>query len=55
VLGDPRFYVRFGFSQERAKALTTPFPPEAFMALELVGDALEGVGGTVRYAQAFGL
>jgi len=55
VLGDPAFYGRFGFTSARATALTTPFPPDAFMALELVPNSLDDVRGTVRYALAFGL
>ena len=55
VLGEPRFYTRFGFSNERTKGLTTPFPSAAFMALEFVENALDNVSGTVRYPQAFGL
>ena len=55
VLGEPHFYSRFGFASERANALTSPFPPEAFMALALVPNALDAVRGTVRYAVAFRL
>ena len=55
VLGHPNFYQQFGFSADRARTLTTPFPPPAFMALELVADALDGIRGTVRYPAAFGL
>jgi len=55
VLGHPQYYPRFGFSSDRARALTSPFPPDAFMALELVADALDGIRGTVRYPAAFGL
>lgn len=55
VLGDLRFYSRFGFSSDRAAALKTAFPPESFMALELVPNALDGVSGAVRYASAFRL
>ena len=55
VLGHPDYYPRFGFSTDRAHALTTPFPADAFMALELVPGALDGVRGTVRYPAAFGL
>jgi putative acetyltransferase len=55
VLGEPRYYRRFGFSSERAHMLHTPFPADAFMALELVPDALDGVRGAVRYPAAFGL
>jgi putative acetyltransferase len=55
VLGHKHYYPRFGFSTEKARCLASPFPPEAFMALELVYSALEGIHGTVRYPFAFGL
>jgi putative acetyltransferase len=55
VLGDPRYYPRFGFCVARARLLTVPFPPGAFMALELVPGALDGIRGAVRYPAAFGL
>ncbi len=55
VLGHPDYYPRFGFSSERARGLQSPFPVDAFMALELVSGALDGVRGTVRYPNAFGL
>jgi putative acetyltransferase len=53
VLGDRDYYPRFGFSSEKARYLASPFPPEAFMALELSDGALAGIHGTVRYASAF--
>ena len=55
VLGDPDYYPRFGFSRDKARPLESPFPPEAYMALELQPGALDGVRGRVRYAAAFGL
>jgi putative acetyltransferase len=55
VLGHQHYYPRFGFSSENARSLASPFPPEAFMALELSSGALEGVQGSVRYPAAFGL
>jgi len=55
VLGHPDYYPRFGFSAEMARSLESPFPPHAFMAMELVPDALNGVCGKVRYPVAFGL
>lgn len=55
VLGEPEYYSRFGFSAEKAAALKSPFPPEAYMALELEPEALSEVKGPVRYAKAFGL
>lgn len=55
VLGNPAYYSRFGFSASAAARLSSPFPPEAFMALELVPGALNGIEGPVHYAAAFGL
>ncbi len=53
VLGDPEYYGRFGFSSELAKALKSPFPRDAFQAIELVPDALCHVEGAVRYPPPF--
>jgi putative acetyltransferase len=55
VLGHPDYYSRFGFSSHKARALESPFPPEAFLAMELSSGALEGIRGKVRYPTAFGL
>lgn len=55
VVGHPAYYPRFGFASARAAALASPFPAEAFMALELVPGALDGVSGRVEYPKAFGL
>lgn len=55
VLGDPGYYPRFGFSTEKARFLESPFPPEAFMAMEIGAGALEGIRGRVKYPAAFGL
>jgi putative acetyltransferase len=55
VVGHKQYYPRFGFSSEKARKLASPFPPEAFMALELSDDALAGIQGAVRYPSAFGL
>jgi len=55
VLGHTEYYPRFGFTPEKARRLASPFPPEAFMALELSDGALAGVHGTVKYPAAFGL
>ncbi len=55
VLGHKEYYPRFGFSAEKARHLTSPFPPEAFMALELSDGALAGIRGAVKYPAAFGL
>ena len=55
VLGHKQYYPRFGFSSEKARCLASPFPPEAFMALELSDGALSEIHGAVRYPSAFGL
>ncbi|MBZ5603346.1 MAG: N-acetyltransferase [Acidobacteriia bacterium] len=55
VLGHQHYYPRFGFSTHLARNLQSPFPPEAYMALELSPGALDGVHGKVRYPAAFGL
>jgi putative acetyltransferase len=55
VLGHPEFYPRFGFSAALAGPLGAPFSGPAFMALELVPGALEGVSGEVSYPPPFGL
>jgi putative acetyltransferase len=55
VLGHPDYYPRFGFSSEKARFLESPFPPEAFMAMELNPGALDGIRGRVRYSAAFGV
>jgi putative acetyltransferase len=55
VLGHPDYYHRFGFSAGLAERLKSPFPGPAFMALELVPGALDGVSGEVRYPPPFGL
>ncbi len=55
VLGHPEFYPRFGFSAKLAGRLKSPYSGEAFMALELVPGALDGVEGEVRYPPPFSL
>jgi len=53
VLGHPAYYPRFGFSAELAKNLRGPYSGDAWMAVELIPGALDGVKGTVRYPEAF--
>jgi putative acetyltransferase len=55
VVGHPAYYPRFGFSTDKARSLESPFPAEAFMALELLPGVLDAVCGRVKYAAAFGL
>jgi putative acetyltransferase len=49
VLGEPAYYHRFGFIQDRALSFPGP-PPEYFQRLLFEGSA---PSGTVRYAPAF--
>jgi putative acetyltransferase len=55
VAGHPDYYPRFGFSSAQAKSLESPFPREAFMALELRLGVLNGIEGSVVYPSAFGI
>ena len=55
VLGDPKYYSRFGFSSLIAKRLRSPYSDHgpAWMALELEPGVLKDVYGLVRYPEAF--
>jgi putative acetyltransferase len=55
VLGHPGFYPRFGFLSTLAKPLASAYSGEgdAWMALELVPEALKGVVGRVEYPLPF--
>ena len=54
VLGDPSFYVRFGFSRASGYGLNNEYGvDDAFMAIELTKGALMEVGGVVRYPPEF--
>lgn len=55
VVGHPSYYPRLGFSRDKASLLESPFRRDAFMALELVEGALDGVHGVVIYPPPFGL
>src|SRR5688572_30134033 len=55
VLGHTAYYPRFGFSSVLAGKFASPFPMEAFMALELVPGALQGKSGRVTYPPAWGV
>ena len=55
VLGHPGYYPKFGFSTEKARLLESPFPVEAFMAIELSPGVLDGIQGAVVYPPAFGI
>lgn len=55
VIGHPEYYPRFGFKPARSQGLEAPFsvPDEAFMALELVPNALNAISGIVKYPPEF--
>ncbi len=53
VVGHPGFYPRFGFSPKLAERLQSEYAGDAFMALEFVPGALDGVTGEVRYSPPF--
>jgi putative acetyltransferase len=55
VVGHPAYYPRFGFSSDTARLLDSPFPRDAFMALQLQPGALAGVRGRVRYPGPFAI
>ena len=55
VVGHPAYYPRFGFEPAGPHGLTSPFPAEAFMAMELYPGALRDVSGPARYPAAFGV
>ncbi len=55
VGGRLNYYPRFGFSTGKAQSLESPFPAEAFMAIELRAGALDGIRGSVVYPAAFGI
>jgi putative acetyltransferase len=54
VLGEPRYYGRFGFRRARDLDLRSEYgADEEFMARELCAGGLAGVTGLVRYAPEF--
>jgi len=55
VLGDPKYYSRFGFRSEPARRLMSPYSDagRSWMAVELVPGVLKDVYGLVRYPDAF--
>jgi putative acetyltransferase len=54
LLGDPRYYSRFGFGRAADFGLTCEYnAPDAFQVLELKPAALRNARGLVRYAPEF--
>jgi putative acetyltransferase len=52
VLGDPRYYERFGFDGETAAGFTSPYAGSHFMALKLASP-LPVMTGELHHASAF--
>jgi putative acetyltransferase len=55
VLGDPRYYARFGFCAALTSKLEGPFTGRHWMAVELLDGCLSNVTGSVEYPVAFTL
>jgi putative acetyltransferase len=54
VLGNPRYYTRFGFSRASAYQLANEYnADDAFMVLELKGGILQTISGLVQYQPEF--
>jgi putative acetyltransferase len=54
VLGDPAYYLRFGFRRAHAFGIGNEYQADAeFMALELVPGGLPRHGGVARYCKEF--
>ncbi|MBP2078426.1 GNAT family N-acetyltransferase [Oceanobacillus polygoni] len=55
VLGHPEYYPKFGFQKASLWGIKAPFevPDEAFMVIELSGNALHTISGVVEYSKAF--
>lgn len=58
VYGDPRYYGRFGFDSQPAKAFEPPFPlqyPAGWQALRLTNDAIPNVPQKISCVSALNL
>jgi putative acetyltransferase len=53
VVGDPRYYARFGFSPGTVTGIASKYSGPAFMGLELAPNALRDVRGRAIYPSAF--
>lgn len=53
VLGDPRYYRRFGFSTALTSGFESVYKGPHWMAMELAPGALHGLSGIVEYPRAF--
>lgn len=56
VLGDPKYYSRFGFNTELGARVKSPYNGSHFMGLNLRDGALQSlVGAEAKYPEAFSL
>lgn len=58
VVGDPKYYPKFGFESSDRFGLRSEFkevPKEAFLIKELVPGYLDGASGVIKYHPAFSL
>lgn len=57
ILGDPKYYSRFGYVPAENYQITTTIdvPTEYYMIKELFPETLVGVSGQVTYVNSFGL
>ena len=54
LVGEPRYYARFGFRPAKTFGLDNEYGvTDEFMALELRAGCLDGIRGLVRYAPEF--
>jgi putative acetyltransferase len=53
VLGEPRYYRRFGFNVGKAAGFVSPYSGPHFMALALGSDDLPACSGNIAYPRAF--
>jgi predicted N-acetyltransferase YhbS len=55
VLGHPEYYPKFGFEKASTWSIKPPFdaPDDAFMAIELVENALIDASGMLEYPQEY--
>ncbi|GAA0070497.1 N-acetyltransferase [Clostridium sardiniense] len=55
ILGDSKYYSRFGYEPASKWGIEAPFevPDENFMAIELIDNGLKNVSGEVIYAKEF--
>lgn len=53
VLGDPQYYVRFGFSPELAAGIASRYAGPSFMAIELTPGVLTNAKARVTYPGPF--